>query len=91
MDFEWDADKSDWNLCERGYGFDFAALIFEGSPIEWQDTRKDYGETRIVAIGEVGEVFLTVVYTDRGDVRRIIASWPSSDKEREKWRLSKNP
>jgi hypothetical protein len=32
--FGWDAAKDEWNRRERGLGFDFAALIFEGTPIE---------------------------------------------------------
>ncbi len=31
MEFEWDEAKSDWTRRERGFGFEEAALIFEGS------------------------------------------------------------
>jgi uncharacterized protein YegP (UPF0339 family) len=37
-------------------------------------TRRDYGEVRIVATGYVGEYALTIVYTDRGEVRHIISA-----------------
>jgi uncharacterized DUF497 family protein len=53
MEFGWDEAKSDTNLAVRGFGFDFAALIFEGTTLEMLDDRKDYGELRIRAIGEV--------------------------------------
>ena len=44
MDFEWDDGKSAKNLRERGFGFDFATLIFEGRVLEARDDRVDYGE-----------------------------------------------
>ena len=39
----------------------------------------------MVAIGKVRDTFVTLVYTDRGDARRIIAAWPSSRRERKLW------
>ena len=39
MDFEWDEVKSAANLARRGFGFDFAARIFEGPVIECPDDR----------------------------------------------------
>lgn len=41
MEFEWDEDKHQRNYRERGFGFDFAALIFDGPVIEKRDDRKD--------------------------------------------------
>jgi uncharacterized DUF497 family protein len=83
--FEWDQAKSDRNLRERGFGFDAAALIFEGPVIEWCDIRETWGEIRIVAIG------IAVVYTERGEVRRIISARKARRKERALWRLFENP
>jgi len=51
MEFAWDEDKHHRNSRERGFGFDFAALIFDGPVIEKRDTRKEYGELRILALG----------------------------------------
>jgi uncharacterized DUF497 family protein len=34
MRFEWDPEKSEANLRERGLDFAFASLIFEGSTLE---------------------------------------------------------
>jgi uncharacterized DUF497 family protein len=69
MKFAWDEPKHRKNQRERGLGFDYASRIFRGRPIEWIDSRVDYGETRIRAIGQVDSNVLHVVYTDRGDVR----------------------
>ena len=88
MRFDWNSAKSEQNQQERGFGFDFAALVFEGDTIEWSDDRQDYGEARVRAIGEVDGVVLHVVFTDRGDVRRIISARAADRKERRRWHES---
>lgn len=89
MLFDWDSAKSERNRQERGFGFDIAILTFEGDTVEWPDDRRDYGETRVRAIGEVNGVVLHVVFTDRGDVRRIISARVASKKERNQWHASR--
>lgn len=85
MEFEWDDAKSEANRVGRGFGFDFAALIFEGPTLEAPDLRTDYGERRIQAIGEVDGFVLALVYTDRPPVRRIISARLANRKERALW------
>jgi len=89
MRFDWDPAKDERNWQERGFGFDLAALIFEAETIEWMDVRRDYGEARMRAIGEADGLVLHVVFTDRGDVRRIISARVASSKERNKWHASR--
>ena len=48
---EWYEAKSEANRQRWGFGFDVAALIFDGDTLEWDDIRKDYGEKRVIAIG----------------------------------------
>jgi len=85
MEFEWNAAKSEANRAGRGFGFDFAALIFEGPTLEAPDDRMDYGELRIRAIGEAEGFVLAVAYTDRPPVRRIISARLANRKERALW------
>jgi uncharacterized DUF497 family protein len=85
--FEWDAAKSDANLRERRFDFEFASLIFDGPTFEVEDRRKEYGERRVVAIGIADGLHLTVVYTDRqgadGQIlRRIIPAHRRNNRER---------
>lgn len=87
MEFEWDEAKSEWTRRERGVDFATAARIFEAPVQTTPDERRDYGEERIIAIGEVDGAVLVVVYTDRSGVRRIISARPANRKERETWRL----
>ncbi len=84
--FEWDQGKSNRNFTERGFDFAHAARIFQGDVLEWEDTRCDYGELRIIAIGEIDEEIYAVVYTPRGEVRRIISARPASRRERDAYR-----
>jgi hypothetical protein len=85
--FDWDVRKSDCNLDERGFDFEFATQIFEGRTLEREDTRRDYGERRVIAVGVANGIALTVVYTDRAEadgavVRRIISARVSHRHER---------
>lgn len=50
--FEWDEAKSEANLVSRGFDFAYASRIFEGSTLELDDDRTDYGERRVQAIGD---------------------------------------
>lgn len=88
MRFSWDPRKSARNLRERGFDFEFATLIFEGPTLEREDTRRNYGERRVIAIGLAQMLALTVVFTDRAEaggefVRRIISVRQSNRRERE--------
>jgi uncharacterized DUF497 family protein len=87
MRFSWDPEKSDANLEARGFDFAFASLIFDGPTLEREDTRRDYGERRVLAIGLAQGLELTVCYTDREHSgqeleRRIISARRSHRRER---------
>jgi uncharacterized DUF497 family protein len=86
MEFDWDPAKHERTRRDRGFGFDYAARIFAGPTVEAIDRRRDYGEERVRAIGEIdGRVFV-VVYTDRARVRWIISAWKASGKDLRQWR-----
>jgi uncharacterized DUF497 family protein len=72
--FEWDPAKREANLRKHGIDFARAVRIFEAPVLERQDRRRDYGEPRFVALGVVEEVLLSVVYTPRESVLRIISA-----------------
>lgn len=83
MDVEWHEDKRENNLEKHGIDFVRAAKIFENPIVERIDDREDYGEERYIAIGYWENQFLVVVYTWRGDSRRIISAWKAGkDEER---------
>ena len=72
--FEWDDDKNEVNIVKHGVTFDEAKEIFAGPVFEFIDDRRAYGETRIAAIGVTKGIELTVIYTVRNEVRRIISA-----------------
>ena len=90
MTFEWDAAKSTRNWQQRGFDFAFASGVFDHTYVEYDDTRRDYGERRVVAVGLADGVPLTVVFPDRVDpgggvVRRVISARVSNRKERRRY------
>jgi uncharacterized protein len=56
--------------------------------IEYADERRYYGEIRIRAIGVAGNLTLHCVYTQRGEVRRIISLRYANRKERDAYRAT---
>jgi uncharacterized protein len=47
------------------------------------DLRRDYGEARRIAVGRVGGIIVSVVYTWRREARRIISARRANRHERE--------
>ena len=86
-DFEWDPEKSDWTLRNRGFDFATAALVFDDVYIEHQDEREDYGEPRYIVTGVAGDLLLVlvVIWTPRGRKRRIISARLAEQSEREEY------
>jgi uncharacterized protein len=82
MGYEYDDEKSARTLRERGIDFEFAARLFDGDFIEYEDQRAAYGETRHVAIGPIDHMLFAVVYSWRGARRRIISARRASRRER---------
>jgi uncharacterized protein len=88
MDYEYDDDKSERTFRDPRIDFDFAARVFDGDCIEYEDRRRDYGETRLVVIGPVEGRLFTVVYTWRNGRRRIISARRASRRERRAYHLA---
>jgi uncharacterized protein len=62
MLFAWDEGKSQRTLSERGFDFDYASRICLGPTLERRDDRRDYGEVRMQAIGQIGGDVLFVLH-----------------------------
>ncbi|MBS0279145.1 MAG: BrnT family toxin [Proteobacteria bacterium] len=86
MIFEWDSVKSAKNMRERGLPFEVGVAVFDSPTLEVPDTRYNYGETRIKAVGIVRGIVLVCVYNDRGETRRIISLRVANRKERNAYR-----
>ena len=82
MRFTWDERKRRANVRKHGIDFVDAVEIFAGPTLEQVDDRADYREIRVMAIGRLRGVLVTVIYTDRDeDERRIISAWESTGYE----------
>ena len=81
MRITFDPTKRDKVLSERGLDFDDAALIFAGVTLEVEDTRKDYGETRIICYGMLEGRMVVVGYTPRGADRHVFSMRKANERE----------
>lgn len=82
MKFEWDANKNEINIERHEIDFHDAHLIFEYPMLIKTDTRKDYGEQRLVGLGLLFEVEIVIVFTKRGDNIRVISIRRANKNER---------
>lgn len=73
--FEWDAEKEKVNIKKHGVSFETAKYVFDDEcRVEFLDrAHSTLDEQRYITIGFVYHV-LTVIYTDRNDVIRIISA-----------------
>jgi uncharacterized protein len=82
MEFEWDETKSQANRLKHGFDFTFAIRIFNGPVRQWADLRPR-DEARVVAVGQVDALYVTVIYTRRSGRYRIISARPARRDERD--------
>jgi uncharacterized DUF497 family protein len=80
--FEWDEDKRLSNIDRHGIDFIDAPLIWQNPMLVHQDVRKDYGETRWIALGRLLETIVLVVYTERAGNIRLISIRRANKHER---------
>ena len=73
MNLEFDQDKRNKTLQERGLDFARAAEVFAGIHFTGQDTRVEYAEDRFITVGWLDSRLIVLVWTPRGEVRRIIS------------------
>ena len=82
MGFQWDPAKDAANRAKHGVGLREAAEIFRGLVLLREDTRRDYGEQRFLALGEYDGEVLRVVFTRRGEDICIISTWKANRHDR---------
>ena len=58
-----------------------AAAVFEGITVEVEDTRKDYGERRIICYGSLNGRLVVVGYTKRGAERHVFSMRKANERE----------
>ncbi|MEP3047147.1 MAG: BrnT family toxin [Roseibium sp.] len=88
MEIEWDENKRQKTLLERGIDILDAALIFENDVLSRVDDREDYGELRFISLGMTDDECYVVVHTERDGKLRIITAWKGGRSDREKYKNS---
>lgn len=85
-DFEWDENKNQRNIVERGIDFKDAIDVYNRPTLQRKDTRKPYPEERVIVYGETNGVLLVLVHTIRDDRCRIISARQANHNERRQYR-----
>ena len=85
MNVTFDPAKDAANLAKHGFSL-LDAVGFEWeTAVVWPDTRRDYGEPRMVALGYIGLRIMSVVFVDRPPEqpteRRIISLRKANNRE----------
>lgn len=86
MRIAYDPAKRQKTLTERGLDFADAASVFAGRHTVEPDLRRDYGEPRFISAGLLGGRVVVLVWTPRGETRRIISMRHAHERESERWR-----
>ena len=81
MRVSYDPVKRSWTLANRGLYFEDASQVFGGLTAEVEDTRMDYGETRIICFGLLRGRLVVIGYTSRGAVRHVFSMRKANDRE----------
>ena len=81
MTITYDPDKRERTLRDRGLDFEDSPAVFAGLTVEIEDTRKNYGETRIICYGRLEGRLVVVGYTPRGADRHIFSMRKANHRE----------
>ena len=85
MNVTFDPAKDAANMAKHGVSLTEAAGFEWGTAVVWPDTRRDYGEPRMAALGYIGLRIMSVVFVDRPadkpNERRVISLRKANSRE----------
>ena len=85
MDVTFDPAKDVANVAKHGVSLAEAVEFEWETALMWPDTRRDYGEARMVALGYIGLRIMALVFVDRPPEkpteRRIISLRKANNRE----------
>jgi uncharacterized protein len=88
LEIEFDPDKNDRNIKERGIPFSLVSEFDWTSAIERRSER--YGEDRFMAMGLIGARIHVLVYTKRSEVIRLISLRRANKRETKRYEEAKS-
>ena len=81
MAITYDPDKRAKALAERGLDFEDVKYVFQGTTLEVEDLRRDYGEIRVICYGILDSRMVVVGYTPRGADRHVFSMRKANERE----------
>ena len=91
MHISYDPTKSERNRRERGLSFDKAAAFDYQTALYAADERRDYGETRIVALGLIGDRVHVLCFVETDDGIRVISLRKANPREVNRYVQNQTP
>jgi uncharacterized DUF497 family protein len=85
VQIEYDSDKRQQTLIERGLDFSRAHEVFAGHHFTAEDLRDDYSEVRYITVGTLDDRMVVMVWTPRGEARRIISMRKANEREQARY------
>ena len=82
MRVTFDPAKRAKTLAERGLDFEDAIAIFAGVTVEIDDTRRNYGERRVICYGLLAGRLVVVGYAPRGRDRHVFSMRKANEREK---------
>ena len=77
----WDENERLKNLANHGVDFRDLDRVNWEQALVFEDRRKDYDETRLIAMAPLDDRLHVVVYVERGGERRIISARKANSRE----------
>jgi uncharacterized protein len=92
MRYEWDEARSRINFIKHGLSFEDAELVFSAPCVTFVDDRFDYGEERLITLGQLAGRLVVIAHAPRDEGTRIISMRKGNRREQEiyKKRLGAN-
>lgn len=85
MQVEFDPAKRAKTLLERELDFALADEVFKGRHFTAEDLRQDYRERRYITVGTLDDCAVVMVWTPRGETRRIISMRKANEREKSRY------
>ena len=85
MQFTWSERKRAVNTREHGLDFVDAPRVFEGLTFSYGDDRFDYGEQRLITLGLLAGIPVSIAHTESDDEIRIISFRKATSREAQRF------
>lgn len=84
MRIEWDEDKRQQTLRERGLDFADVALVDWDEALTLEDTRQVYAEQRFITYAPIRDRLCVIAWCFRGSSMRVFSLRKANNRERRK-------